>query len=257
MDLKEIFKTAAETLIPARFHLPIRLRWRGLTRTLDEEMFFVSRLLGSKRRFIDIGANVGIYSYFFSELFENVEAFEPLHEITYRLAALDRNGINVHNVALSDTHSMLTFYIPLERGKLVTGLASLEKRASPFVTREVLVKTLDEYQFSDVDLIKIDVEGHEASVIRGARQTLETCRPVLIVEIEQRHLTAPIGDVFDLIVSQGYRGGFLLNGDFSRLDKFDYETHQRRYLDDILNANYVNNFIFVPKEREGAARWAL
>jgi hypothetical protein len=59
----------------------------------------------------------------------------------------------------------------------------------------IKAKRLDDYDFSDVDLIKVDVEGHEESVLAGGMRTIEINRPVLIVEIEQRHIKKPIEEV--------------------------------------------------------------
>jgi FkbM family methyltransferase len=131
-------------------------------------MFYISKHLTDKRRFLDIGANVGIYSYYFRKKFNQVDAFEPLAEITYRLKSLESNKINVHNVALSDKKRKLKFYIPLMSGKPVTALASLEIRDCECEIREVDVDTVDSFGYSDVDLIKIDVEGHEEAVVMGA-----------------------------------------------------------------------------------------
>jgi len=47
---------------------------------------------------------------------------------------------------------------------------------------DVPMTTLDHFGFVDVDLIKIDVEGLEASVVKGAEKTLLRCRPVMVVE---------------------------------------------------------------------------
>ena len=56
---------------------------------------------------------------------------------------------------------------------------------------------------------KIDVEGHEYSVIEGAEATLLASKPALLLEIEQRHIGRPINEVFDKILSMGYHGFFI------------------------------------------------
>ena len=124
-------------------------------------MYLVNSLLKKRRRFLDIGSNVGIYTYFFSTKFSNVTSFEPLTEITARIKELNRDNIEIHNIALSNCDSYLTFFIPIINGKPITSRASLESKESPFEKRSVEVKTLDSFGFTDVDLIKIDVEGHE------------------------------------------------------------------------------------------------
>ena len=44
------------------------------------------------------------------------------------------------------------------------------------------IRTLDEFEFDDVDFIKIDTEGYETFVIKGAMETLMRCKPVIVVE---------------------------------------------------------------------------
>ena len=58
-------------------------------------------------------------------------------------------------------------------GKAISSLASLEKRNGDCEVRTVKVDKIDNYDFDDVDLIKIDVEGHEEYVIEGARNVIK------------------------------------------------------------------------------------
>lgn len=212
-------------------------------------MGIVNSLLHSRKRFIDIGANIGFYSYFFSGKFENVDAFEPIFEVANYLYALTDSNIKLHNVSLSNEEAQLEFYIPIVNGRLEVPLGSLEKRAAPFEKRVVPVNTLDSYHYDDVDLIKIDVEGHELAVIEGAVGTISRCKPYLIIEIEQRHISKPIDDIFDFILQQGYDGFFLSNGSLKTLSKFSYSVNQEPFLDEVIQENYVNNFIFKPTNK--------
>lgn len=52
---------------------------------------------------------------------------------------------------------------------------------------EVELRTIDGFGFGDVSLVKIDVEGFEAEVLKGAAETIRRCRPVLIIEITRAH----------------------------------------------------------------------
>ena len=210
-------------------------------------MYLVNSLVKKRDRFLDIGSNVGIYTYFFSNKFSHVDSFEPLTEITARIKELNRQNVEIHNIALSNCDSYLTFYIPIIGGKTVTSRASLEAQESPFEERRVEVRTLDSFGFTDVDLIKIDVEGHEYSVLEGALLTLQRCKPILLVEIEQRHISRPIEDVFDLVLRQGYDGFFVFKKSLVSLSQFSYETHQLPFLEFVSSDSYINNFIFIPK----------
>ena len=105
---------------------------------------------------------------------------------------------------------------------------------------------MDAFGFTDRDLIKIDVEGHEAQVIEGAKKTLEASKPVIVVETEQRHIgQTPIENVFQNFFDLGYRGMFLSDEKVIDIDDFQYEKHQKPYLENVFSENYINNFIFV------------
>ncbi len=210
-------------------------------------MYLVNSLVKKRDRFLDIGSNVGIYTYFFSNKFSYIDSFEPLTEVTARIKELNRENVEIHNIALSNCDTSLTFYIPIIDGKPVTSRASLEVRESPFKERRVEVRTLDSYGFNDVDLIKIDVEGHEYNVIEGSLLTLQRCKPILLLEIEQRHISKPIEDVFNLVLRQGYDGFFLLERSLVSLSQFNYETHQLPFLNFTRSDRYINNFIFIPR----------
>jgi len=240
--MRELAKKLTDLILPKRSHLPLRYYYHKVMGDLDAEMLFVDRLLSQRRRFIDIGANGGIYSFHFSSSFNIVEAFEPLDEITYRLKSLGKNSVVVHNVALSSMEGDLKFFVPLRD----SSSASIETREGPCEERLIKVKRLDDYDFRDVDLIKVDVEGHEESVLAGGVRTIEINRPVLIVEIEQRHIKKPIGEVFRKMLSLGYDGFYLQNDELKSIDSFAYALHQEPFLADVMNRRYVNNFIFTP-----------
>ena len=244
----ELLKKIIEKIIPKKYQLSIRYFYMKMTNKLDEEMFYVSRLLKSKRRFLDIGANVGIYSYYFKNTFQNIDAFEPLEEITYRLKSIQYKSLKVHNVALSNKIDELQFYIPIIDGKIVPPLASLEKRDGDCEVRTVKVNTVDDYDFNDVDLIKIDVEGHAQCVFEGAHKVIKNNMPILIIEIEQRHIKNQINDVFRSILNFNYSGFFLQKGKLTSLNEFNYEFNQKPYLKNVIAKEYINNFIFIPNK---------
>jgi len=209
-------------------------------------MLFIETLLKSKKRFIDVGCNIGIFSFHFRNKFQAIEAFEPLSEVTYRLEALKKSSIRIHHIALSRESGKRKLNIPVINGDFMSGLASLENRKHFCESRFVNVKTLDSYNFKDVDLIKIDVEGHEKLVILGAVETLKRCRPLLIIEIAQVHLNVPMKEVFEIITNQHYQGYFLHNKKLNNIKNFEYKIHQEPFLANPADKNYINNFIFIP-----------
>jgi FkbM family methyltransferase len=179
-----------------------------------------------------VGANFGDYTYALAKIARNVEAFEPLDRCAAVIEAARLPGVQVHRVALSDQAGERTLHLPLQGGRPDTGRASF---LDPGGTRErtvVPVRSLDSYGFRDVGLIKIDVEGHESAVLAGAAETIRACRPVLIVEIEQRHRRdCSIDTVFAGILALGYSGSFLEGGARRPLAAFSFARHQEPFIE--------------------------
>ncbi len=244
--MMKLLKIITEKVIPIKYQLGLRYFYQKNTNKLDAEMLYVSKLLNDKRRFLDIGANVGTYSYYFKKSFQKVDAFEPLSEITYRLKPFHNENFKVHNVAVSNKVGELRLNIPMLNGVPIPSLASIEERDGECEVRIVKVETIDSYDFNDVDLIKIDVEGHEQCVIEGAIKVIKNNNPILIVEIEQRHIKTDINEVFDTILNLNYSGYFIQNGQLNSLNNFSYELNQQPFLLNVECDEYINNFIFLP-----------
>jgi FkbM family methyltransferase len=243
----EVLKETVLGLMPARFHLPLRFWHARLTRSLEPELFLLSQLLGSKRLVVDVGANYGIYSYYLAKLGKSVEAFEPLPECALTVEAYASPHIRVHNVALSSAAGTSQLFTPVVDGVRYAAWSSFAPVGGPHETLEVTVRTLDDYAFEDVCLVKIDVEGHELDVLRGGAHTLRREHPVILVEIEQRHLNVPMTAVFEEILDCGYRGFFYLAGRVQPISAFSFAAHQQPYRDDPHHPAYVNNFLFFPR----------
>ena len=95
-----------------------------------------------------------------------------------------------------------------------------------------------------VSFVKIDVQGHELPVLRGGQQFLQSDRPTLLVEIEQRLSPTPIQQTFEFLQSLGYVGYFYKPGGYRRpLSEFNAAKHQ--HLDSVGTPEYVSNFFFV------------
>jgi FkbM family methyltransferase len=227
-----------------RFHY-----WgRVLARRLEPEVDLVAKLVTPELTAVDIGANFGVYTAAMLNAGARVVAFEPLAECAaaLRLYGTRQNGrLTVHETALSDHSGAATLHLPHDESRALTGLATLSAVSTSHEDRSVDLRTLDSYQLTDVRLIKIDVEGHERSVIRGAQETIAANHlPSLIVEIEQERLDGPISDVFGLILSFGYEGWFLKGRRLVSIQEFRVERDQPA------TGARVHNFVFInPGER--------
>jgi len=147
------------------------------------DMAFVLHLLRESDHFLDVGANIGSYTILASEAGARVTAVEP---IPSTFAHLERNitlngftnRVRTCQMGLSDQTSTLRFTSDLGSVNHVL----VEGEDGPSI--EVPVSRLDELVGEDIPvLIKIDVEGHERAVLRGAARTLANS-PLLAVIME-------------------------------------------------------------------------
>jgi FkbM family methyltransferase len=138
-------------------------------------------------QFIDVGANVGMYTLSLAECFQNVAAFEP-HPVTRKVLELNVaiNGlknISVSSYALSNKSGPAT----LEDNLNNTGAATLEGNGGSNNTYSVETKIAstaikEMFNAQPISLIKIDVEGHELKVIEGLTEILASQKPVIAFE---------------------------------------------------------------------------
>jgi FkbM family methyltransferase len=149
---------------------------------------------------VDIGANIGNHSLFFSKYFKKVISIEPdlnnfeLLEINSRL----KNNIECLNIGISDQNYRAKF----KKDKLNRGASKLDKSGDCSIE----LRTLDSLNMvENIGLVKIDVEGHELEVIKGARQTLISKHPVLLFELNAKQLSKDYIDEFiHLLKGMGY-----------------------------------------------------
>jgi hypothetical protein len=102
-----------------------------------------------------------------------------------------------------------------------------------------------------VTAIKLDAEGAEQEVLEGARRTLTESRPVLSIEIEERHRAGSTRDVPALLDSLGYDGFFWHAGALQQISAFDAATMQVASPDPAVFAAsdpYIFSFFFLPRE---------
>lgn len=139
----------------------------------------------------DVGANVGDYSLLVHSFIPSarVYAFEPAapvyQELTRKLSAIG-NGANLEafNLGLSDEEKSVDLHSYTVEGEAVSLISSIDRRLPTQVvhvevseTERIEVRTLDSFCLAEgverIDFLKLDVEGHEVAVLRGARGMLD------------------------------------------------------------------------------------
>lgn len=144
-----------------------------------QKLMAALKYVKNSRTAIDVGAHCGLWSLQLGQFFERVECFEPLpmHIECWKKNVGWKRLCVLHEVALGAK--------PFSCGiKVVDGLSG---RSYVTTGNDYRVEKLDDFKFSDVDFIKIDVEGYELFVIQGAMDTINRCRPVMVVEQKPGH----------------------------------------------------------------------
>jgi FkbM family methyltransferase len=229
-------------LVPPKLYLrykALKEYWRG-----EAEVRLLPFLVPPRRNAVDAGANKGAYTYFLARRAAHVWAFEPNPKMYDVLRRTVPANVTASRVALSNRSGTADFRIPQMAGGGYSnqgGSLSTAKVSSGYASVAVEAKPLDELGLTDVGFIKIDVEGFEAEVVEGARETIRRDRPVLLIEMEERYTKVPIERSLADIAALGYRGLFLEKGLLRPLDAFDPEAHHRA-----ATKAYVFNFVFLP-----------
>ena len=228
---------------------------RALRASCDPETNLLP-LLARAGIFLDVGANVGGWSVPAARCFREVHAYEPDIKLAMALKRIVPSNVTVHSIALSDHEGVGRFTVPIVEGEELTSQASLEAYANvgfdENVMREVKLATLDSFQFRDIDAIKIDVEGHESCVLDGALKSIDRERPTLIVEIEERHHPRYSEQIIERLLSRDYLCYFLAVGQLEQFERGTIDKLQPMGGHGGVGyklENYINNFIFFPKER--------
>jgi len=195
---------------------------------------------------IDVGANVGVYTYKFSRHFSKVYAFEPQTDLYERLKNKTKKIDNIEtlNCGLSDKVGEMELYIPIHYdGSANHAYATLNPIKENYKSYTVPVNTLDSYEYKNVSIIKIDVEGHEISVIRGAQYIIQRDKPVIIMEIEEKHLSnlTTVKDEIIEMQSLDYNCYYFSK---KKLIKINIDDT----INDVIDSNKISNFIFVNKD---------
>jgi FkbM family methyltransferase len=178
------------------------------------EREFARRYLGSIRAtsIWDIGANVGFWTLWLAASVDRtcrIRAFEPdARNLVHLRENVGRNrlaNVELRDCALSSASG--TMILELDETAMMNSLRSsgLQAVAARAGAVPVAVRTVDEEvaEFGAPDFVKIDVEGHELDVLKGASALLAARRSVLLLEVT-RPASRSGQDAIDLLRAAGY-----------------------------------------------------
>ena len=253
------------TLALHRFFPGVALR-RNLARDKEDELelALLPALVDPARAALDVGANVGSYTAALIQLARHVIAIEPHPRMARILRAFPREQVSVHQVISSGTDGKAArLAVAVMDGREADTLAHVDDGSQAGETRlfEVQTATLDAItKASPTGFVKVDVEGHEFAVLDGAARLLTEDRPIWLIESEARHSQGAPFTLFERMEAASYHGLFAHEGQMHEVATFDLSMQDYSKLEGYARrreADYVNNFIFVPREREfGAIRAA-
>jgi FkbM family methyltransferase len=242
----------------------IEILWQRQRKGGDLGAVFTDHFVRDGSVVVDVGASFGLFSYHLARLVGRsgtVYSFEPhpSNRVVLQKLAKARSAVRFRPVAVSDEPGTAQMQVPVFGGRHVTAQSSLAHGfgdVDGVAVENVSVPTVrldDELGDRAIDFIKIDVEGHEIAVLRGAAAMLRKNLPPMLIEIEQRHLDYPIADVFAEITGLGYELFFIDGPALRPIDEFDLDKHQmfavepREFTPFSMPDGYVVNFCAVAK----------
>jgi FkbM family methyltransferase len=239
--------------------IPLRLRFlhRALkARFRDQpcEIKALTEALQPDSIAVDVGANKGSYLLWLSRAVPQgrVVAFEPQPRLADYLqracAATGLTNVIVEAVGVSNQSGTMTLHIPGERDCPGASFEhAVELREDCHDVRVPTCSLADYFAHENrrIAAIKIDVEGHELSVFRGAERLLEEHAPILVFECESRHMTGGgVLTVLDYLRSRSFDGFFVHRSRLVPISEFKPDVHQAETGDRFWRSrDYCNNFV--------------
>lgn len=223
-----------------------------------DDMVFISNYLNNYEdsTMLDIGANVGIFSLDFYKRHRGIKyyLFEPIPDTflglqkNAKLNLVDEENYMPFNIGMSDEKESFNFYVPssneaasmvanedvfyrkraTEDGDL-TGSNEIDKIECKVETVDDFVK---EHSVRNISFIKIDVEGNELKVLKGAAKTILENKPLIYCELLRKHAKRfgyHPNDVIKLMHGYGYVCKTMRNGKLEMINEVTEDTVETNF----------------------------
>jgi FkbM family methyltransferase len=215
------------------------------------ELELLDLLVDPSREAIDVGGNWGQYASRIAKLARHVVVIEPNPQLAYVLRRTLPANVTVDQIAASTSSGQMTLFVPYNQ----EALATVEGHdVSDGERIKVQTVPIDDYANRDIGFVKIDVEGHELDVLAGATRLIGRCRPIFLVEAEERHQNGATHRLFAYFAQRDYVGFFVDNYQLHEVSCFDPALFQNpQLLRDYArrrDARYVNNFTFLAADQK-------
>ena len=245
--IKDIEFFVKKLIFPESYLLKKRLI-RAINKKYEKELDIIDKYADKSMDALDVGVYRGVYSYKLSQNFKTVHAFEPnpllFPYLEKNLKKIIKN-IKLYNYALSDINGKSELKLPLRSNSIFKdnieelfklGAATMhhENEIDNYKKVPINIKKLDEIKIDNkIGFIKIDVEGHEKNVLEGGRETIKENKPVLLIEIEEKHTRKPVEETINFVRSLNY-------------EAYVYNNNKLISYNDQLNGKGIN-YIFINK----------
>ncbi len=222
---------------------------RAINKNYEKELDIIDKYADKTKDALDIGVYRGVYSYKLSQNFKTVHSFEPnpllFPYLEKNLKKIIKNLV-LYNYALSDVNGESELKLPIrsksffkgnieELFKLGAATIHPDNKILNYKKIPIKMKKLDEFKIDNkIGFIKIDVEGHEKNVLEGARETIKQNKPILLIEIEEKHTRKPIEETINFVKSLNYEA-YVYNG--GKLVSFSGQSNGKKEI----------NYIFINK----------
>jgi FkbM family methyltransferase len=160
---------------------------------------------------LDIGANVGLWSRDLTQVFQRVIAFEPVADFrACLLKNVTATNFEVRACALGAEDTTINMIITAEN----TGHSHVD--TATLGTGTIPMHRLDSLELPKIDYIKIDCEGYENTILRGAKQTILRDRPIMVIEHKQHQDVghADVDQALDTLIAWGAKTIGRVNNDY-------------------------------------------
>ena len=240
-DLEFILK---KIFFSEKYLLEKRLK-RAIKKNYEKELEIVDKYSDKSKDALDIGVYRGVYSYKLSQNFKTVHSFEPnplLYPYLEKNLKKVINNMILYNLALSDINGSSELKLPIRSKSIFKnnieelfklGAATMHPNniIDNFKKVPIQMKRLDDIKIkNNIGFIKIDVEGHEKNVIQGGLDTIKRNKPILLIEIEEKHTKKPVEETINFIKSLNYNAFIYKERTLIEFDGINKNQRERNYI---------------------------
>jgi FkbM family methyltransferase len=212
----------------------------------SDEEFQILETFAKNGFVLDVGANIGALTVPFARVAKSVVAFEPQPNVadilTTNVCLNGLTNVDVLRMAVGDKTGVVS--MPVSDLSVIgnyggTGLYGVQGDTTLLRTQDVQIVAVDDLNLGPIDVIKMDVEGHELEALKGMERHILASKPILYVEAD-RFDKAPA--LLAYIRSLGYE---ILMHKPTLYERKNYYDESENVFGNIVS---INAFCYVPEK---------